>query len=65
MESLISYIREICQRVYISGIYMIINEAILAYRGRSEDITKLKNKSIKKDFKNWILVDHGYIWRWE
>jgi hypothetical protein len=52
MESLISHIRKICQRMYTLGIYIIIDEAILAYRGRSGDITKLKNKLIKEDFKN-------------
>jgi hypothetical protein len=63
IESLINHIRKICQRIYISEIYIIINEIILTYRGRSGNITKLKNKLIRKNFKNWILADYGYIWR--
>jgi hypothetical protein len=51
--------------VYTPKTHVTIDETILAYRGRSGDTTKLKNKPIKKGFKNWVLTDHGYIWRWE
>jgi hypothetical protein len=38
---------------------------MLAFRGRSKDTTKLKNKLISEGFKNWVLAEHGYIWNWE
>jgi hypothetical protein len=37
---------------------------MLAFRGRSKDITKLKDKLIKEDYKNWMLADHEYVWSW-
>jgi hypothetical protein len=62
VESLIIHIREICQRVYISGTHLCIDEVMLTYRDRSKHITKFKNKLIKEDYKNWILAEHDYIW---
>jgi hypothetical protein len=38
---------------------------ILALRRRSGNIIKFKNKSIGKGFKNWVLIEYGYIWLWE
>lgn len=26
--------------------------------------TKLKNKSIKEGYKNWLLAEHCYVWNW-
>jgi hypothetical protein len=64
VESLASHIRAISMRVYIPGSHVIIDEAMLAFRGRTVHITKLKNKSIKEGYKNWLLADHGYVWNW-
>jgi hypothetical protein len=62
MESLAIHIRETCQRIYIPGTYLYIDEVILAYKDRSKHITKFKNKPIKESYKNWVLAEHGYIW---
>jgi len=62
VESLASYIRETCQRMYTPGTYMIIDEVILAFRGRFKDIIKFKNKLISEDFKNWVLAEYDYVW---
>jgi hypothetical protein len=37
---------------------------MLVFRGRTVHTTKLKNKSIKEGYKNWLLADHGYAWNW-
>ena len=43
---------------------MTIDEAMLAFRGRTVHTTKLKNKPIKESYKNWLLAEHGYAWNW-
>lgn len=65
VEPLATHIREICMRVYTPGTHITIDEIMLAFRGRSKDITKLKNKPISEGFKNWVLAEHGYVWNWE
>jgi hypothetical protein len=62
MKLLAIHIRETYQRIYTSGIHFCIDEIILTYKGRFKHTTKLKNKLIKKDYKNWVLAEHGYIW---
>ena len=65
VEPLASHIRDTCQRVYTPGTHLAIDEVMLAFRGRSKDTTKLKNKPIGEGFKNWVLAEHGYVWKWE
>jgi hypothetical protein len=61
MELLANHIRNTNKRVYISDSHMIIDETILIFRRRTVHITKFKNKSIKEDYKNWLLAEYGYI----
>lgn len=37
---------------------------MLAFRGRSGYIIKLKNKPIKEEYENWVLAEYGYVWNW-
>jgi hypothetical protein len=64
MEPLASHIRDTSKRVYTPGSYVTIDEAMLAFRGRTVHTTKLKNKPIKEGYKNWLLAEHGYVWNW-
>jgi hypothetical protein len=64
VESLATHIWLTCMRVYISGTHIIIDEVILAFRGRFKDTTKFKGKLIKEGYKNWILAEYGYVWLW-
>jgi Transposase IS4 len=36
----------------------------VAFKGRSRDTTKIKNKPVDMGYKLWCICDHGYIWRW-
>jgi hypothetical protein len=65
VEPLASHIRDTYMLVYILRTHLTIDEIMLAFRGRSKDITKLKNKPIGEGFKNWVLAEHGYVWNWE
>jgi Transposase IS4 len=37
---------------------------MVAFKGRSKDTIKLKNKPINIGYKLWCISDHGYIWSW-
>jgi hypothetical protein len=45
---------------------VIINEAIIVFRGRIFHKVKIKNKPIDEEFKTWITAQSGYTitWRW-
>jgi hypothetical protein len=60
VEPLASHIRDISKRVYTPGSHVTIDEAMLAFWGRTMHTTKLKNKPIKEGYKNWLLAEHGY-----
>ena len=42
--------------------YLIVDEAMISYRGRSVDKIKLLNKPIKEGYKVWVLGDAGYVY---
>jgi Transposase IS4 len=41
-----------------------IDEAMVAFKGRSKHIIKIKGKPIDTGYKIWCISDHGYIWSW-
>jgi Transposase IS4 len=41
-----------------------IDEAMVAFKGQSRHIIKIKNKPINTGYKLWCINDHGYIWSW-
>ena len=44
--------------------HLAVDEAMIAYRGRSVDKVKLPNKPIKEGYKVWVLGDAGYVYDW-
>jgi Transposase IS4 len=60
LEPFANHIRDTNKRLYTPSTHVIIDEAMLAFRGRTLHITKLKNKLIKEGYKVWLLADHGY-----
>ena len=57
-------IRTACQHSYYPSSHIAIDEAMVAFRGRSKHTVKLKNKPIDTGYKIWCIGDHGYIWSW-
>ena len=53
-----------CQQAYSPSSNIAIDEAMVAFKGRSRDIIKIKNKPINTGYKLWCIGDHGYIWSW-
>ena len=54
-------LRTACKRMWHLGTHIAIDEAMIAYRGRSPDTIKIKNKPISEGFKVWVLVETGYV----
>jgi Transposase IS4 len=57
-------IRTACRNSYTPSSYIAIDEAMVAFKGRSKHTVKLKNKPISNGYKLWCIRDHGYIWSW-
>jgi hypothetical protein len=62
MEPLLSSFREACQRYYIPGTEVAIDEIMVRCLGRSADTCKMPNKPIKQGYKIFALADNRYIW---
>ena len=57
-------IRAACRNSYTPSSHITIDEAMVAFKGRSKHTVKLKNKPINNGYKLWCIGDHGYIWSW-
>jgi Transposase IS4 len=57
-------IRQACQDAYTPSSHIAIDEAMVAFKGRSKDTVKLKGKPIDTGYKLWCIGDHGYVWSW-
>jgi Transposase IS4 len=64
VEPVATIVKQNCRALWSSSSYLAVDEAMIAYRGRSFHKVKLSNKSIKEDYKVWILEDHGYVYDW-
>lgn len=64
LEPLASSIRSSCQRYWIPGAQVAIDEGMVAYHGHTRHTIKAPHKPIKQGFKFWALGDHGYIYNW-
>lgn len=64
VEPLANNIRQACQRHWIPGGQLTVDEVMVAYHGHTRHTVKAPHKPIKQGFKIWALGDHGYIWNW-
>jgi hypothetical protein len=64
VEPVASFIRNNCQRNWSPGTHIAVDEAMIAFRGRSNHKVKLKNKPIDEGYKVWIVAQKGYIITW-
>jgi Transposase IS4 len=62
VESMAIIVKQNCKKLWLPSFYLAVDEAIIAYRGRSVDKVKLPNKSIKKGYKVWVLGDASYVY---
>ena len=61
IQHLTDLIRTACRNSYSPSSHIAIDEAMIAFQGRSKHTIKLKNKPIDTGYKLWCIGDHGYI----
>ena len=59
LEPVATHIRTTCKKLWHLGTYVAIDEAIIAYRGRTHYTIKIKNKPISEGYKVWVLAEAG------
>jgi Transposase IS4 len=64
LQPIADLIRTACENAYKPSSYVAIDEAIVAFKGWSKHIIKIKGKPIDTGYKIWCIGDHGYIWSW-
>ena len=64
LEPVATHIRTTCKKLWHLGTHVAIDEAMIAYRGRTLHTIKIKNKPISEGYKVWVLAEAGYVWTW-
>ena len=64
LEPVATHLRTTCKKLLYLGTHIAIDEAMIAYRGRTKHTIKIKNKPISEGYKVWILAEAGYVWTW-
>src|SRR5436190_24034413 len=64
VESLATIICEICQKYWVPGAHLTVNEGMILYLGHTRHAIKAPHKSIKQGYKIWALADLDYIFNW-
>ena len=64
VEPIGAMVKQNCKNNWQPSSHLAIDEAMIAYRGRSSHKVKLPNKPIKEGYKVWVLDDVGYVYDW-
>lgn len=67
VEPVATYIREACRRATTPASHIAVDEAMVAFTGRSVHTTTIKNKPIPEGYKVWVLASRGGVihdWLW-
>ena len=64
LEPVATHIRTTCKKLLHLGTHIAIDEAMIAYSGRTKHTIKIKNKPISEGYKVWVLAEAGYVWTW-
>jgi Transposase IS4 len=62
LEPVASIIKQNCKALWSPSSHLAVDEAMIAYKGRTVDKVKLPNKPIKEGYKVWVLGDAGYVY---
>ena len=57
-------IRRACQQAVRPSSWVVVDDAMFSFHGRSKNKTTIKNKPISKGIKIWILAYDGYVHDW-
>jgi len=64
VEPVASIVKSNCKALWSPCSHLAVDEAMIAYRGRTRHKVKLPNKPIKEGYKVWVLGDAGYVYDW-
>jgi len=64
VEPLATTIRKACQKYWIPGAHLAVDEGMIPYLGHTRHAIKAPHKPIKQGYKIWALADLGYIFNW-
>jgi Transposase IS4 len=64
VEPVASIVKSNCKALWSPCSHLAVDEAMIAYKGRTHHKVKLPNKPIKKGYKVWVLGDSGYVYDW-
>jgi hypothetical protein len=64
VEPIATILRQNCLANWSPGTHITIDEAIIAFRGRTIHKIKMKNKPIDEGYKIWMVAQHGYTLAW-
>jgi Transposase IS4 len=61
VNDLSKHLRLSCRKLYTPGTYLVVNETIQRFIGRSSEIVNIPLKLTPEGFKIWVLANEGYI----
>lgn len=65
VEPIASAVRRNCQSAIKPSKWIAVDEAMIAFTGRTPHTVQISTKPIPEGYKVWLLADqHGYIWSW-
>lgn len=65
IEPIATRVRENCKSAVEPSNWVAVDEAMVAFTGRSKHVVNLPSKPIPKGYKIWCLaLKRGYIWSW-
>src|SRR5216117_359233 len=64
VEPLATTIREACQKYWVPGAHLAVDEGMIPYLGHTRHAIKAPHKPIKQGYKIWALADLDYIFNW-
>jgi Transposase IS4 len=62
VEPIATLVKQNCKALWSLSSHLAVDEAMIAYRGRTIDKVKLLNKPIKEGYKVWVVGDHDYVY---
>lgn len=64
VEPIATFVKRNCRALWSPSSHLAVDEAMIAYRGRTLHKVKLPNKPIKEGYKIWVLGDADYVYDW-
>jgi hypothetical protein len=64
VEEWSDHIQAVSMQIFLPGSHLAVDECMIRYTGRSDDITVIKGKPNPVGFKIWVIAQYGFFIRW-